>query len=72
MRINVRSKPSSKKEKVERISDKSFIVAVKEPPVGGKANHAIAKAVSKHLNVPSSSVRIISGHSSKNKIIEVS
>ena len=71
MKIIVRSKPNSKKEKVERIDDRNFLIAVKEPPVEGKANNAIVKSLAKYLNVPSINVRITSGHASKQKIIEV-
>ncbi len=71
MKIIVRSKPNSKKEKVERIDDRNFLIAVKEPPVEGKANNAIVKSLAKYLNVPSINVRITSGHASNQKIIEV-
>ena len=71
MKIIVRSKPNSKKEKVERIDDRNFLIAVKEPPVEGKANNAIVKSLAKYLNAPSINVRITSGHASKQKIIEV-
>ena len=71
MKIIVRSKPNSKKEKVERIDDRNFLIAVKEPPVEGKANNAIVKSLAKYLNVPSINVRITSCHASKQKIIEV-
>ena len=72
MRITVKIKPNSKKEEIKKIDDKNFIVAVKEPPVDGKANKALVKALAKHFKVSSSSVRIASGHASKQKIIEIS
>lgn len=72
MKIFVKSKPSSKKEAVEKIDGKNFIVAVKDPPVKGKANRALVKTMAKYFDVPSSSVQIVSGHTSKQKIIEIS
>jgi len=37
MKLVVKSKPNSKKEKIERIDEKNFLVAVKEAPVENKA-----------------------------------
>lgn len=71
MKIIVKIKPNSRKEEIRKIDDKNFIVAVKEPPVDGKANKALVKNMAKYFNVPSSSVRIASGHASKQKIVEI-
>lgn len=71
MKIFVKAKPNSKKDFVEKVSENNFIVAVKEPPIDGKANQAILKAIAKHLNIPLSQVSIISGHKSRGKVIEV-
>ncbi len=48
-----------------------FVVAVKEPAKEGRANRAIEKALAEYLNVAPSRVRIVSGHSAKEKIVEV-
>ncbi len=72
MRITVKIKPNSKKEKIEKIDGANFLVAVKEPPIDGKANTALVKTLAKYFNIPSSGVRIASGHTSKQKIIEIS
>lgn len=71
MRITVKIKPNSKKGYIKKIDDANFLVAVKEPPVDGKANKALVKTLAKYLNIPSSAVRIASGHASKQKIIEI-
>ena len=71
MILIVKIKPNSKKEEIKKIDDKNFIVAVKEPPVGGKANKALVRILAKYFNISSSAVRIASGHSSKQKIVEV-
>lgn len=49
-----------------------FVVAVQERPVDGKANRAIEKAVAEYFHVPPSRVRIVAGHTSHEKIIEIS
>lgn len=50
---------------------KKIIIGVRAKPVKGKANGEIIKKLAKHFDVPSSSVHIIAGMRSKNKIIEI-
>lgn len=72
MRIQVRVKPRSKTEDVTREMDGDvYVVRVKEPPVEGKANRAVLKLLAKHFGVPESRLRIVSGLTGKNKVIEV-
>ncbi len=71
MKIFVKAKPSSSEEKVEKIDDQNYIVYVKEPPVKGKANEAIKNALAVYFKTGSLAVKIISGYSSRNKIIEI-
>ncbi len=61
----------AREEKVEKIDENNFIVAVCEPPVAGRANMAIIKAMAGHFNVAPSRVRIISGYASRQKILEI-
>ncbi len=72
MKISIKAKPNSREEKVERISDNNYIVAVCELPVKGRANLAVIKALAKHFKVNPYEVKIVSGFSSGNKIIEIS
>lgn len=71
MKIFVKAKPNVRKECVERIDSTHFVVAVKEPPIQGRANQAIIKALAGYFGISSSQVRIISGHTSRNKSIEI-
>jgi hypothetical protein len=71
MKIFVKAKPNSKKEFVEKISETNLIVAVKEPPVKGRASFAIQKALAEYFKVSASQVVLVSGFSSKNKIFEI-
>ena len=71
MKINVKAKPSSREEKVEKIDEQNFVVSVKEPPEKGKANEAIRNALAVYFKTGSSRVKIVSGYSSRNKIIEI-
>lgn len=71
MRINVKAKPHAHEEKVLKIDQDTFVVAVKEPPVDGKANAAIEKALANYFNIVKSRVHVVSGHSVKQKIVEI-
>lgn len=71
MKIFVKAKPNAKEEKVEKIDENNFVVSVKEPPIKGKANDAIRNALAIYFKTGSASVKIISGFSSRNKIIEI-
>jgi hypothetical protein len=71
VKITVHAKPNSRQEKVEPSGGDSFVVSVKEPPVEGKANSAIIKSIAKYFKIPISFVKIVSGKTSKLKIIEI-
>lgn len=71
MKIFVKAKPMAREERVEKIDVINFEVAVKEPPIAGRANIAIIKAVAGHFNVAPSRVRIISGFASRQKVLEI-
>ena len=72
MKIQVKVKPRSKTEDVTREMDGNvYVVRVKEPPVEGRANRAVLKLLAKHLGVPESRLRIVTGLTSRNKVIEV-
>lgn len=71
MKVFVRAKPNANEQRVEKISETHFEVAVKEPPVKGMANEAIAKALAEYFGIARSRVRLISGFSSKQKAFEI-
>jgi uncharacterized protein len=71
LKIRVRVKPGAHEEKVSREPDGSLLVSVRARAQEGKANEAVVKAVAKSLRVPKSSVRIVSGLSSRTKTLEV-
>ncbi|WP_164930663.1 DUF167 domain-containing protein [Aquifex aeolicus] len=71
MRIKVKVKPKSKKEEVKKISEEEYEVKVKEPPEGGRANQRLIELLSEHFGVSKSRIRIVSGHTSRNKVVEI-
>lgn len=71
MKILVKVKPAAKEKSVEKIDDANFKVSVKEPPVEGRANMAVIKALAEYFGVAQSNVRIVSGFTSKMKTINI-
>jgi uncharacterized protein YggU (UPF0235/DUF167 family) len=71
MKIFVQAKPNAREEKIEKVDETHFTVAVREPPVNGLANAAIRKALANHFQVAPSCVRLASGFSSRNKVFEI-
>ncbi|MDO8443863.1 MAG: DUF167 domain-containing protein [Candidatus Azambacteria bacterium] len=71
MKIFVKVKPNSKEESIKKLSETNFEICVKEPPSKGKANVAVIKALANRFGVPLSSVNIIIGHTSRQKIVEI-
>jgi hypothetical protein len=79
MKIFVRAKPGVKKVYVKETTDlfekkgeRHFVVAVGERAVEGKANRAIERALAEYFDVPFSRVRIVSGQTAKEKVVEIS
>ena len=71
MRIFIKAKPSAKEAKIEKIDEANFIIAVKEPPVKGMANAGIVKILSEYFNISPANIKIVSGYTSRNKIIDM-
>lgn len=72
MRIFIRAKANAKTDEIEKVDPTHFRISVKEPPIDGRANKAIERAVADYFDVPPSSVRVVSGHGSKQKVVEMS
>ena len=78
MKIFIKAKPGAKKERITdntdlfgRGSERHLVVSVKERAVDGAANRAIEKAIAEYLKVAPSRVRIVSGQTSRDKVVEI-
>jgi uncharacterized protein (TIGR00251 family) len=71
MQKKVKVKPNSKIQKVEEEADGSLTVHLKSPPVDGKANEELIKLLAEKFDVRKSNIKIKSGLSSRQKLIEV-
>jgi len=68
MKIKIKLHPSSSKEEIKKISDGNFEVWIKEKPIDNKANMELIKILKKYFG---KSVKIKSGFTSRNKIVEI-
>jgi uncharacterized protein (TIGR00251 family) len=79
MKVFIKAKPGAKKAFVKeedgglfgKTTERRFVVAVTAPAEQGKANRAIEKALAEYLKIAPSRVRIITGQTSRQKIIEI-
>lgn len=71
MKITVRVKPNARVDDVAREGE-VFLVKTRAQPHEGKANDAVIRLIANYFKVPRSSVSIVSGLNSRNKIIEIS
>lgn len=71
MRITIHAKPGAQKNAVEKIDHEEYVVSVKEPPVQGRANKAIIELLADHFGVSKTSVNLISGRTSRQKIFKI-
>lgn len=70
--LSVKVKPGSKRPGITELEDGLIEVRVKSPPVDGKANAEVLKALAKHLGLKRSQLEIKSGAGSKLKRILIS
>ena len=68
----VKVQPRAKKNAIVGELGNALRVALTAPPVDGRANQACIEFFADLLNLPRSAVTIVSGQSSRNKVIRVS
>jgi len=71
VRLAVRVQPRASKNEVAGVYGMALKIRLQAPPVDGAANAALLSFLANLLGVSRRSVRIISGDSSRNKVVEV-
>lgn len=71
MKISVVAHPNSKKPRIEKDLFGVLHVYVREPPLEGRANHAVIESLADYFQVKKSAVLFLSGERSKNKVLEI-
>ena len=70
MIVNVRVTPRARVQKIVANGD-ILRVYTNVAPADGKANAAVIEMLAKHYGVPKSSIRIVRGETSHDKVIEI-
>lgn len=71
MRIAVRVKPGSPHERVGGLHGDALVVRVTPRAVDGRATEAALRALAKALGVPNAAVTLVTGATSRDKVVEV-
>ena len=69
--ITVKAKPGAKRNSISLESQEYLKVSISAPPVDGKANIELVKFFSDIFDIPKSSVQLLRGGSSKNKVVSL-
>lgn len=69
--LTLHIQPGAKKTEVSGTHGDALKIRLAAPPVDGKANSALIAFVAERLGLPKASIRLISGLSSRRKIVEV-
>jgi len=72
VRFSVRLQPRASKNEIAGLQGSALKVRVTAPPVDGLANEALIELLSRALNTSRRNVCIVSGHTSRTKLIEIS
>jgi len=69
--VKVKIVPGSSKNKIIGVYNKALKITITAPPVDGKANKKCIAYLAKYFDVAKSKIEIISGQTSKNKLIRI-
>ncbi len=71
MIINIVVTPDSKKNTITKIDENKYEVTLKAKPENNQANKLLIEALAEYFELPSSSFKILTGHHTRNKRIEI-
>lgn len=75
MKVILHVKPWSRRESIQWVEnlfwEKTLVVKIREKPVDGEANRWVIEALSKFFKVPKSSIKIIRGYTSREKVVDM-
>ncbi len=69
--LSVRIQPRASRNEIVSMEGGGIKIRLSAPPVDGAANEALVKFLAGEFGVAKSQVEIVSGHTSKNKIVRI-
>jgi len=70
-RLRLRVQPRASRDAVAGVAGDALRVRLTAPPVDGAANEALVRFLAGRLDVARASLALVSGHTGRNKVIEV-
>ncbi len=69
--FKVRVEPRSSRKGISALVGDALKIWVNAPPVGGAANEELIEILSGEFDIKKTAIKIIKGHYSRNKIVEI-
>ena len=69
--LKVKVEPRSSRQGISGIVGDALKIKVNAPPVGGAANEELVDVLSEEFGIKKTSIKIIRGHASRNKVVEI-
>jgi uncharacterized protein len=69
--VSIRVQPRASKDEIAGVHDSALKVRLRAPALEDRANEALCDFLAQLLKTPKSAVRILSGHRSRNKRVEI-
>jgi len=69
--LSVRIQPRASKNELVHMEGGKIKIRLTAPPVDGAANEALVRYLSDKLSVPKSNIEIVSGHTSRDKVVRI-
>ena len=71
MKLQIKVKTNSSEQKIEDFGDHRYLVYLKSSPEHNEANIELLNLMAKHIGVPASKIRIVSGMTNNLKTLEI-
>lgn len=71
MIITIKVTPHAKKSGIKKISETHYEIKVDAPAEKGRANARLIEMLADCFDIPKSAIKIIRGHASRNKVVEI-
>lgn len=69
--VRIHVEPGARRERFEKRGEREFGASVREPAERNLANRRVVALVAAHFGVPPRKARLVSGHRSPTKIVDV-
>jgi uncharacterized protein (TIGR00251 family) len=71
LRLRIRAQPRASRTEVAGEHGDALKIRLAAPPVDGDAHRELIRFIARAVRVPASAVRVVSGDSSRNKLLEI-